>query len=158
MTAPGSVRNIFKIALQRVYNFEVDVIAGGANAAAYKIYKMQDYPDLHNSSVVVLLREMQREFNIETLHCRRHTLPSSPTPTCSQTVRSSLSASKTLLLRGSVLSSGKFARLSPGPRSFSADGYGYLHARSVMDRTRLDLPYSETCVAHLRPGDEENTC
>ena len=64
MTAPGSVRNIFKIALQRVYNFKVDVIAEDANLAAYQFYKRQDYQDLHNSSVVVLLREMQREVNM----------------------------------------------------------------------------------------------
>ena len=56
-----------------------------------------------------------------------------------------------------VLSSGTFARLSPGPNNFNADGFGYLYARSVLDRTGLDLPYSETCVAHLRPGDEEIT-
>ena len=39
----------------------VDVIAGDANAAAYIYYKSQEYPDLYNSSVAVMLREMQRE-------------------------------------------------------------------------------------------------
>ena len=63
MTAPGSVRKIFKTVLQPVYNFEVDVIAGDANLAAYKFYKRQDYQDLHNSSVAVMLRELQREGN-----------------------------------------------------------------------------------------------
>ena len=61
MTVPESVRRIFKTVLQQVCNFEVDVIAGDANAAAYTFYKRQDYQDLQNSSVVVMLREMQRE-------------------------------------------------------------------------------------------------
>ena len=57
MTAPGSVRKFFKKVLQQVYNFKVDVIAGDANAAAYKFYERQEYPDLHNSSVAVMLRD-----------------------------------------------------------------------------------------------------
>ena len=61
MTAPASVRQFFKTALQQVYNFTVDVIAGDANAAAYKFHKRQNYQDLHNYSVAVMLREMQRE-------------------------------------------------------------------------------------------------
>ena len=44
-------------------HFKVDVIAGDANAAAYKYYKGQEYPDLCDSSVAVMLREMQREVN-----------------------------------------------------------------------------------------------
>ena len=40
-----------------------------------------------------------------------------------------------------VLSGGKFARLSPGPRSFNVYGHGYLYARSVLEKTGLDLPY-----------------
>ena len=40
-----------------------DVIAGGANAAAYKNYKRQEDQDLHNASVDIMLREMQREVN-----------------------------------------------------------------------------------------------
>ena len=47
MTAPRSVRKFFKKVLQQVYNFNVDVIVGDANAAAYQ--------DLHNSSVAVML-------------------------------------------------------------------------------------------------------
>ena len=49
--------------LQQVYHFKVDVIAGDAYAAAYKYEKGQEHPDLHNSSVAVLLREMQHEVN-----------------------------------------------------------------------------------------------
>ena len=40
-----------------------DVIARDANAAAYKYYKKQERQDLHDSSVAVMLREMQREVN-----------------------------------------------------------------------------------------------
>ena len=36
MTAPGSVRKIFKTAFQQVYKFKEDVNAGNANAAATK--------------------------------------------------------------------------------------------------------------------------
>ena len=43
--------------------FKVDVIAGDTNAAAYTCYKKQEYQDLHNSSVAVMLREMPREAN-----------------------------------------------------------------------------------------------
>ena len=45
-------------------HLKVDVIAGDANAAAYKHYKKQAYQDLHNSSVAIMLREMQREVNM----------------------------------------------------------------------------------------------
>ena len=34
-----------------------------ANAAAYKYYKKREQQDLHDSSVAVMLREMQREVN-----------------------------------------------------------------------------------------------
>ena len=61
MNAPAAVRQFFKTVLQQVHHFKVDVIAGDANAAAYKYYKKQEYQDLHNSSVAVMLREMQRE-------------------------------------------------------------------------------------------------
>ena len=50
--------------LQQVCHFEVDVIAGDANAAAYKYHKKLKYQDLHNSSVAIMLREMQREVNM----------------------------------------------------------------------------------------------
>ena len=46
-----------------MYHFKVDVIAGDANAAAYKYYKKQEHQYLHDSSVAVMLREMQREVN-----------------------------------------------------------------------------------------------
>ena len=62
MTAPATVRQFFGT----VHHFKVDVIAGDANAAVYKYYKIQEYQDLHNSSVVVMLREMQREVNTES--------------------------------------------------------------------------------------------
>ena len=44
-------------------HFKVHVIAGDANAAAYKYLKSQEYQDLYNSSVAVMLREIQREVN-----------------------------------------------------------------------------------------------
>ena len=50
MNAPYHDRQFFKTVLQQVYHFEVDVIAGDANAAAYKYYKKQEYQDLHKSS------------------------------------------------------------------------------------------------------------
>ena len=45
-------------------HFKVDVIAGDANAAAYKYYKKQEYQDVFNSSIAVMLRDMQREVNM----------------------------------------------------------------------------------------------
>ena len=63
MKAPYCVRQFFGTVLQQVHRFRVDVIAGDANAAAYKYYKKQEYQYLYNSSVAVLLREMQREVN-----------------------------------------------------------------------------------------------
>ena len=56
MFAPATV-------LQQVHHFKVDVIAGDPNAAAYRYYQRQEYQDLYNSSVAILLREMQREVN-----------------------------------------------------------------------------------------------
>ena len=44
MTAPGSVRKIFNTALQQMYNLKVDVIAGDANAAAYKNLQKAEVP------------------------------------------------------------------------------------------------------------------
>ena len=63
MKPPYRVRQFFRTVLQQVHHFKVDVIAGDANAAAYKYYKKQEYQDLYNSSVAVMLREMQREVN-----------------------------------------------------------------------------------------------
>ena len=40
------------------------LVSGDANAAAYKYYKKQEYQDLHNSSVAIMLREMRREVNM----------------------------------------------------------------------------------------------
>ena len=44
-----------KTVLQQVYHFKVDVIAGDANAAAYKYSQNQEYQDLYDSSVAVML-------------------------------------------------------------------------------------------------------
>ena len=52
-----------KTVLQQMNHFKVDVIAGDANAAAYKYSQKQKYQDLHDSSVDVMLRVMQREAN-----------------------------------------------------------------------------------------------
>ena len=49
--------------LQQVNHFQVDVVAVDADAAAYKYYEKQEHQDLHNSTVAVMLREMQREVN-----------------------------------------------------------------------------------------------
>ena len=57
------VRNFFQTMLQQVCHFKVDVTARDANAAAYKYNKKQEYQDLHNSSIAITLREMQREVN-----------------------------------------------------------------------------------------------
>ena len=42
MKAPYRVRHFFKTVLQQVHHFKVDVIAGDANAAAYKYYRKQE--------------------------------------------------------------------------------------------------------------------
>ena len=63
MKSPAAVREFFGTVLQQVYQFKVDVIAGDANAAAYKYYKKQEHQELHDSSVAVMLKEMQREVN-----------------------------------------------------------------------------------------------
>ena len=64
ISAPVAVRQFFKTVLQQVRHLKVDVIAGDVNAAAYKYYRNQGYQDLHNSSVAIMLREMQREGNM----------------------------------------------------------------------------------------------
>ena len=61
--APHRVRQFFGTVLQQVHRLKVDVIAGEANAAAYKYYKKLEYQDLCSSSVAVMLREMQGEVN-----------------------------------------------------------------------------------------------
>ena len=61
MNSPAAVREFVKTVLQQVYHFKADVIAGDANTAAYKYYKKQEHQDLHDSSVAVMPREMQRE-------------------------------------------------------------------------------------------------
>ena len=54
------VRKFFKTVLQQVHHIKVDVIAGDANAAAYRYYKRQEYQYLYNSSVAVMLRDAAR--------------------------------------------------------------------------------------------------
>ena len=63
MKPPAAAREFFKTVLQQVYHLKVDVIAGDANAAAYRYYKNPEYQYQDNSSVAVMLREMQREVN-----------------------------------------------------------------------------------------------
>ena len=72
MKAPYRVRRFFETVLQQVHLFKVDVIAGDANAAAYKYNRKQEYQGLYNSSVAVMLREMQREVNTGRSFERRH--------------------------------------------------------------------------------------
>ena len=64
MKAPSRVRQFFKTVLQQVHHFKVDVLAGDANLAAYKFHRKQQYQDLHNSSVAIMLRETQHEVNM----------------------------------------------------------------------------------------------
>ena len=65
--------NFFKTVLQQVCHFEVDVIAGDANAATCKYDKNQECQDLYDSSVAVMLKEMQREVNTgHSLESRLH--------------------------------------------------------------------------------------
>ena len=71
MNSPAAVRELFKTVLQQVYHFKVDVIAGDANAAAYKYCKQQEHQDLRDSPVAVMLREMQREVNMGHPFVRR---------------------------------------------------------------------------------------
>ena len=63
MSSPVAVREFFGTVLQQVIHFKVDVIARDANATAYKYFEKQEHQDLHDSSVAVMLREMQREAN-----------------------------------------------------------------------------------------------
>ena len=64
MKAPYRVRQFFNTVIQQVHHFMVDVIAGDANAAAFRFYRNQEYQDLHNSSVSITLRETQHEVNM----------------------------------------------------------------------------------------------
>ena len=54
MKSLAAVRQFFETVLQQVRHFKVDVIAGDANAIAYKNYKRQEHQDLHDSSVAVM--------------------------------------------------------------------------------------------------------
>ena len=64
MRAPYRVRQFVAKVLKKVEHYMVDVVAGDANTASYKHYKRQEYQDLYISSVAAMLREMQREVNM----------------------------------------------------------------------------------------------
>ena len=64
MRVPHRVRQFFAKVLKKIQHYRVDVVAGNTNAAAYKYYERQEYQDLYNSSVAAMLREMQREANM----------------------------------------------------------------------------------------------
>ena len=63
MTASAAFQQFCKTVLQQVHHFKADVIAGDVNTAACRCYKKQVFQDLYNSSVVVMLKKMQREVN-----------------------------------------------------------------------------------------------
>ena len=64
MKTPHRVRQFFEKVLKKVQHYRVDVIAGDANEAVYRVFQRHKYQDLYNSSVAVKLREMQREINM----------------------------------------------------------------------------------------------
>ena len=57
LRAPHRVRQVFAQALKKVQHHRVDVVVGGATAAAYRYYKRQEYQALYNSSIAVTLGE-----------------------------------------------------------------------------------------------------
>ena len=61
-------RDFFNTVLQQVCHFKVDVIAGDANSAAYKYDQKQEYQDLHDSSVAVMLREICNVRSMRVTH------------------------------------------------------------------------------------------
>ena len=68
-----SPESLSKRCLNKCVTLKVDVVAGDANAAAYKNYESQEYQDLYNSSVAVMLREMQREvYSVQPYESRLH--------------------------------------------------------------------------------------
>ena len=71
LCVPSSPRQFFE-RLKKGQHCMVDVIAGDANAAAYKYHKKQENQDLCNSSVAVML--MRREVNMNRpFESRLHT-------------------------------------------------------------------------------------
>ena len=56
--------------VKKVQHYRVDVIVGDAIAAAYMYYKRQEYKDLYNSSVAVMLREKCNARSTWTAHFR----------------------------------------------------------------------------------------
>ena len=63
MKTPYCVPDFIANVLQKEKQYKVDGIAGAAHAAAYKCYKKQESLDLYNSSIAVMLSEMQHEVN-----------------------------------------------------------------------------------------------
>ena len=64
MNSPAAVREFFAAVLQQVCHFKVDVIAEMPKPQHTNATKKQEHQDLYNSSVAILLREMQREVNV----------------------------------------------------------------------------------------------
>ena len=74
LRAPYRVRHFLAKVLKKVRHYRVDVVAGDATAAAYRYQQRQEYQDLCNLWVAVMLREMLREVNMNRpfqsrLHC-----------------------------------------------------------------------------------------
>ena len=72
LRAPYRVRHFFAKVLKKVQHYRVDVVAGDATAAAYRYQQRQEYQYLCNFWVAVMLREMQREVNMNRPFQSRH--------------------------------------------------------------------------------------
>ena len=73
LRAPYRVWHFFAKILKKVRHYRVDVVAGDATAAAYRYQQRQEYQYLCNFWVAVILREMQREANMNRpFQSRRH--------------------------------------------------------------------------------------
>ena len=72
MRAPHRIRQFVAKVLKKVQHYRVAVAVGDATAATYRYYKRQSYQALY-SSVAVMLREVQREVNMNhPFQSRRH--------------------------------------------------------------------------------------
>ena len=65
MSSFAAVQEIFETVFQQMCLLRIDVITTDLNDVVYKRYKKQKYEDLQNSSLVIILREMQREVNLD---------------------------------------------------------------------------------------------
>ena len=73
LRVPYCVRHFFAKVLKKVRHFRVDVVAGDATAAAYRYQQRKEYQYFCNFWVAVMLREMQREVNMNRpFQSRRH--------------------------------------------------------------------------------------